>query len=292
MLGPSNPSTAAPLVSEAAYQLTAAFSEMHPTVSIGTTRRGTLIFARRFESGPHTHVRNPEASWGLPRLIDIIKGVAEKIRTEHPGCEKIVVGDLSRRNGGRFRPHYTHQQGRDIDLRYFLTGGTLGDYAYRPVTHQNFDKKRNLALLDALQASPEVDRVLMDHRHQKLLWKYARAEGRSAEELSTLLSYPRGRAVGGALVHHARGHWNHIHIRIRPGHEAQLGRRWNRQKALKLQRKYNTFLRTVREHLVMPGDTFDLIARRYRVKMNTLMDLNAQRASQPLLPGDVIKVRP
>ena len=35
-----------------------------------------------------------------------------------PGSQRVLVGDFSRRRGGFFRGHSTHQNGRDVDIYY------------------------------------------------------------------------------------------------------------------------------------------------------------------------------
>ena len=41
----------------------------------------------------------------------------------HPGTKRLPVGDLSRRRGGFFPPHVSHQNGRDADIGFYLRKG-------------------------------------------------------------------------------------------------------------------------------------------------------------------------
>ncbi len=271
--------------------LVVAGADLHPTVSVGTSRRGAQIFARRVETDQDVYVRNPDACWGGPEIQEVLRRAAQGVRQAHPGGERLVVGDASRRNGGRFRPHYTHQLGRDVDMRYFLTGGTIGDYEYRPVTRANMDLPRNWTLIASFASLKSVDRILMDYRHQRSLWRYARSIGISKVALERVFSYPRGRAVKGALIQHARGHWNHLHVRVRGTAARRLGQSWNIRQIRKMQRRYDRFLGRVLKHLVIEGDSLLGIARRYRVPLDELKRLNRRFDKQPLLPGDVVQLR-
>ncbi len=50
----------------------------------------------------------------------MVRRAAERMQTEHPG-PRLMVGDLSRQRGGRLAPHSSHQNGRDVDLGFFVT---------------------------------------------------------------------------------------------------------------------------------------------------------------------------
>lgn len=57
--------------------------------------------------------------YGTDELVDLITAVGRQL-AQTPG-EKLVVADLSPRNGGEARRwHRSHQSGRDVDLVYFM----------------------------------------------------------------------------------------------------------------------------------------------------------------------------
>jgi uncharacterized protein YraI len=52
--------------------------------------------------------------WGVPRLIYGLERVAEG--WYHPQRPRMMVGDISRQNGGRLAGHLSHRGGKDVDV--------------------------------------------------------------------------------------------------------------------------------------------------------------------------------
>lgn len=55
--------------------------------------------------------------WGHPGTINCVEEVARKWAARYPKRPRIGVGDISLKNGGRFRPHKSHRRGVDVDIR-------------------------------------------------------------------------------------------------------------------------------------------------------------------------------
>jgi murein endopeptidase len=70
--------------------------------------------------------RVPSPSWrrySTGRLIRVLLRVLDEFALAHPDAPRIVIGDLSRRHGGRFGGrsegmHASHQNGLDVDVYY------------------------------------------------------------------------------------------------------------------------------------------------------------------------------
>ncbi len=94
------------------------------SVSIGKPSGGYLLAGRRLpDSGEGFTTkdvwRTRGVRYGTDELVDLITAVGRRL-AQTPG-EKLVVADLSTRNGGEARRwHRSHQSGRDVDLVYFM----------------------------------------------------------------------------------------------------------------------------------------------------------------------------
>lgn len=107
---------------------------------------------------------------------------------------KIGITDLSREKGGYFRPHVTHQNGLDADVRYPTRkrdGGPCDLAAGwgRAI----YDRSGTLEVLRSFARNCDVDRIYYDRYRTKI----------------------RPEEVPGADLRHIRGHANHFHVRLR-----------------------------------------------------------------------------
>lgn len=139
----------------------------------------------------------PDADdWGTLALINSIEGAArqfhlqecldEQSSTAHPA----QVLDMSLRNGGFFPPHVSHQNGRDVDLRYLRTDDT-GRLDLREADSVLYDQIATAQMIQCLISTGRVELILYD-------------------SVRTGIFGPAS-----VMVHDASGsHSNHLHLRI------------------------------------------------------------------------------
>jgi penicillin-insensitive murein endopeptidase len=63
--------------------------------------------------------RPQQARYGTVELVQAIIRAASTVQAEMPGSE-LVVNDLSLEHGGRIRQHGSHQNGRDVDILFYM----------------------------------------------------------------------------------------------------------------------------------------------------------------------------
>jgi len=182
-----------------------------PARPIGRPQAGRLAHAVRLPAAGRSYVtwdpvlrrtpNRPDRRNGTARLVRTIIKVAAAYRKAHPGAARVVVGDLSRPQGGDFgaafgdlgdgKGHVSHQNGLDVDIYLPRADGlAAGPAAGGPQTPIPF--KRALA--------------------QDLVDRFVRAG-------ATLVVV--GDATGltgppGIVVVEPR-HNDHIHVRLPPG---------------------------------------------------------------------------
>ena len=265
-------------------------SRFHPSVSFGKSRDGLLLFGLQVPPGPGVHVLHPRDAWAVPEAIYLLHEAAQKVRERFPGGMDLVVLDASKEHGGRFPPHGTHQQGRDIDTRYYLKGVKPGDHSLHFVGLHNLDCQRIWALIEALRPNSEV--LYMDYRIQKHLYKYALKELKmSKQDLKPLLSYPHGKRRKGALVHHFRGHWNHLHVRFRTPFAEWMASFWGEQEIKVMQRKLDLRLYGRYQYVIKKGDTLGAIASKHGVGVDDLRRWNRLKKRSILQLGQTLDIR-
>ena len=172
-------------------------------ISIGKPSRGRLVRGVELPERPDLyHRRKPDESYGSTHAISQLMAAIVRFRHETGFRRSIVIGGISRAKGGRFRPHKSHQSGRDIDIR--MPVHSSAERKHR-ITASDIDWRATWQLIHAFILNGEVEYIFLDYSHQKRLYKEARASGVSAEQLKTWMQWPV-RKPKHQLIRHVEGH--------------------------------------------------------------------------------------
>ncbi len=177
---------------------------------------GVLKAGLPLRPGKNYVVKWEAGAWGTAKTIRAIEDAASAYRRKSPSGPRVHVGDISKRGGGKFPPHLSHQHGRDVDVGYVLTGKDANETKFRQANAKNLDVARTWILVKSFIDTDEVTYIFMDHRIQKLLYDHAQSKGVDEDTLDELFQYPRGRGRSHGIIRHWRGHANHFHVRFRP----------------------------------------------------------------------------
>lgn len=193
--------------------------------SVGNSSRGRLRHSVSLRPAPHLRIKNEQTSHGTEELVRLIDWAATRVTRRHPGAQ-LLVGDLSRERGGRFRPHRSHRSGRDADIGFYLT-----DTEGNPVVARRFvrigrnlsgstpdgmevrfDLARNWELVAALlgQDVVPVQYMMVVQRLKDALMNYGREHGASETLLARAEEALGPRSAGGR----GDSHYSHFHVRI------------------------------------------------------------------------------
>jgi murein endopeptidase len=139
--------------------------------------------------------------WGSLELVNCVETVG---RAWEATGRRIDVNDLSRRPGGRFRPHSSHQNGLDADIRYVRKDGQDAP----------LDLRRNPEEYDPL-ATQELMRLFLKNCEVSLIFSDTGRLGFGDQELDP----------DREVLTYATGHSNHFHLRLNPppGRSAGMG---------------------------------------------------------------------
>jgi murein endopeptidase len=179
-------------------------------VSIGSPNRGRLSGGVQLPESDLYTVRRPEESFGSSHTIRKIQEAIASFRDGTGYDRELVIGAISLERGGRFRPHRSHQSGRDVDIRLPKRAGA------DPKSNAPADIDWDAAwkLVTAFIETGDAEYIFLDYSRQKRLYDAAKRAGADAATIDKAIQYPRARSTNNGIVRHAEGHLVHIHVRI------------------------------------------------------------------------------
>jgi penicillin-insensitive murein endopeptidase len=251
------------------------------SISLGKSNGGALLNGVRMPEGPRWIVRTPNLAWGTQETVDAIVRCVDKVNEELPGTPKLYIGHLSRKGGGHFPPHRSHQSGRDVDVGYYYLED---DPWYTRADDKNLDAPRTWALVRAFVTETDVQYIFIDHSIQAMLRTYAESIGEDSGWLDQVFGGKT--ATVPPIVRYARGHATHIHVRFYSPVAQETGRRLY---PLLIKNKiirppsYYVF------HRARKGQTLSHLATRYGVSPRAIRRVNGLR-SNLIREGQLYKI--
>jgi penicillin-insensitive murein endopeptidase len=197
--------------------------EPNPSVSVGYPNRGLLRFGMRINDDKDLRVKvgSLDSRHGTGELVRLIEHAAHEVAFRYPRAE-LTVGDLSRSGGGRFRPHVSHQSGRDVDIGFYMLdrrATPVNVHMFVLFNNQGigrqwgnlykFDAARNWALIESLLSHPttDVQHIFVSNSIKRRLLDQAIKEGANPDLLmraKRVITQPR----------HGAPHRSHFHVRV------------------------------------------------------------------------------
>lgn len=179
---------------------------------------GALVGGLRLPGSPLYDLRCRFNAYAAGYTAERLLAGLVDLRTRYTG--QIVLGDLSRRHGGPFGSHASHQSGRDVDIWLPVRGGA---YSSAPACARcgtdwcrpepgHVDWAAAWQLVAALDATRGVQNIFLDRTLHPELAAAALAAGLAPEQLPRMI---QARPGSPALVLHSAGHVHHIHVRFR-----------------------------------------------------------------------------
>jgi penicillin-insensitive murein endopeptidase len=190
-------------------------------ISIGSPTDGGLAGGVPLRERAELRLRWPEGPrWALPGLVEMLERVSRRVDRRFPGSV-MLVGDLSRQDGGDLAGHASHESGRDADVGFYyrdpagasvrserllavLPSGRVSDAA-----NLHFDDARNWALVEAIltDSKTAVERIFVAATVKRRLIDFAvhsKASGSIVARARSTLREP-----GSGPVHD-----DHFHVRV------------------------------------------------------------------------------
>jgi LysM repeat protein len=192
-----------------------ALSARPSSESVGAPGAGAIRGTTQLRAHPAFVLRNPERAYATQRTIDRLLDGFDALRRAEPDAPRVRVHDLSLREGGPIDDHRTHQSGRDVDITYFQERGCGGEGCpLRALAPDELDVRRQWALLHHWLSRGEIEVIYVDRALQEPLYREARRQGATAEQLAAWFQYPRASSANVGLVRHYPNHADHVHVRF------------------------------------------------------------------------------
>ncbi|MCB1152011.1 penicillin-insensitive murein endopeptidase [bacterium] len=184
-----------------------------PCLSVGAASRGRLVNGVYLTESPGIRPRANGNNWGTPETIAALRYAVAKVHQQYPGAHELVIGDITAEHGGRLKTHRSHQAGRDADIGYYYKG--IGQpQTFLTANRRNLDVPRTWALLEGVMEDNKAEYIFIDISIQRILYDYVKYTKKApASYLDKVFQY-NSKNPRAAIIRHARGHANHIHVRF------------------------------------------------------------------------------
>ena len=174
----------------------------------GETKRAILLQQTDFFD-----IRCPRHAYGASSAVAALTRAIRRLREHYNYHGQIIIGDLSKEDGGEFGEHLSHKSGRDIDIWLPIKSGAYRLDRLDPscnhcqtnwckVQEKEIDWDATLLLLRALHDTGQVQQIFL---------KFP----------SKIRSRARKTAAGDAVakVKYMGNHRHHLHVRFKCGEE-------------------------------------------------------------------------
>ncbi len=235
-------------------------------LSLGSPDAGLLVNPIAMPEGALWTIRDASESYGTIETIEFIATAIAAVEARYPGSPRLVIGDISRPDGGRLNRHRSHQAGRDVDLGFYYLRGECGEF--KVARKGDLDLPRTWALVRALVTETDVERIFLDRGLQRLLYAHALEEGEDRDWLDDVFGR-FGDEQRKGVIQHERKHKNHLHVRF-----------FNRVAQERARIVYATLVETgsvpppMVKHRVRRGETLGHLAARYGTSASAIRAAN------------------
>lgn len=182
--------------------------------SVGLPNRGRLAAGVQMPENRELYtLSRPELTYGSSHTVRSLQEAIAVWRRDYGFVGSLVITCISKPGGGKFRPHKSHQSGRDVDIRLPVKkkeGASAGDI-------NDVDWDATWALVKTLIDGGQVQYVFLNTDRQRQLYKAALRAGAKKEELAKWIQFPQKAGTNHGIVRHADGHKAHIHVRFKCG---------------------------------------------------------------------------
>jgi murein endopeptidase/LysM repeat protein len=180
------------------------------SVSVGKPSRGKLVNSAQLPVNRQLYtLRKPDEAYGSSHTLENLQLAVARWRRDTGFGGALKIGSISKKGGGKLKPHSSHRSGRDVDIRLPLKRkkGEADNV-------NDVDWDALWVLVMALVDTGEVDRIYLTTDRQKHLHAAAKRARADSKTIDRVLQYPETGGRNNGIVRHSKGHTGHIHVRF------------------------------------------------------------------------------
>ena len=180
------------------------------SISVGKPDDGRIVNSVQLPENRKLYtIRKPEEAYGSSHALDNLQLAIARWRRDSGFTGSLKIGSISKRGGGKLKPHSSHRSGRDVDIRLPLeredgSADEIGDVDWDALW----------ILVMAFIDTGEVETIYLTSDRQKYLYAAAKRAGASSDTIDRVMQYPEKGGRNNGIVRHSHGHDAHIHVRF------------------------------------------------------------------------------
>jgi murein endopeptidase len=183
--------------------------------AVGSPNRGTLRNGLALpKKGPGYRRVHAKRFYGTDETIALLRYLGSKLAEAYPGSEPLLVGAISKKNGGKAGSHLSHQNGNDVDWAYLENGNPKRRYYNAKVRSNQLDYEKNWFLFEVAILTGRIKSIFVDKAMLPHLYSAATQSGWSEDALRPIFG---NRSFQGThrIIRHWPGHTYHAHVRLK-----------------------------------------------------------------------------
>ena len=181
------------------------------SISVGKPSNGKLVNSVQLPENKALYtIRKPDEAYGSSYTLVHLQNAIAMWRHTSGFTGALKIGAISKKGGGKLKPHSSHRTGRDVDIRLPLKskGGSADKVS-------DVDWDATWALVMAFVDTQAVRVIYLTTDRQKHLMAAAKRAGADKATRERMLQYPDKKGTRRGLVRHSDGHTAHIHVRFK-----------------------------------------------------------------------------
>ncbi len=155
-----------------------------------------------------------DTHFGTDETIALIEYAAARVAYAFPGSAPMLVGAISKEDGGAIGRHHSHRTGRDVDIAFFEKGNATRRFFNGDLTAADVDMVKSWYTLETLILTDRVEYIFADRSLHAGLRAQAEDAGWGPDELDAFFLLEDESGYRG-IIRHAGGHLDHFHVRFR-----------------------------------------------------------------------------